>query len=68
MPFFRTRSLHREAQAPPELKQAHPAGRVPCPLGVVAPGAGARPGREPLQGGARPAPAAGRLRLRRPEE
>ena len=29
VPFFRTQSLHREAQAPPELKRAHPAGRAP---------------------------------------
>ena len=46
VPFFRTRSLHREAQAPPELKRAHPSERAPCPLGVVAPDAGACPGRE----------------------
>lgn len=40
VPFFRTRSLHREAQAPPELKRAHPAERALYPLGVVVPGVG----------------------------
>lgn len=53
VPFFRTRSLHREAQAPPELKRAHPAERALYPLGIVAPGVGACPGRELLQGDAR---------------
>lgn len=56
VPFFRTRSLHREAQAPPELKRAHPAERALYPLGAVAPGVGACPGRELLQGDARPSP------------
>ena len=46
VPFFRTRSLHCEAQAPPELKRAHPAERALYPLGVVAPGVGACPERE----------------------
>ena len=66
--FFRTRSLHREAQAPPELKRAHPAERALYPLGVVALDVGVYPGRELLQGDARPVPAVEHLRLHRPEE